>query len=82
MLHPVNWILQNIVIGLISEWKKDGKLIKGTVKNLGGTMRLGSYEARLKRHKDKQNIQIFKNKKDIVIDMKLTLIIKKNLVKV
>ena len=37
------------VIGLISEWKKDGKLIKGTAKDLGGTMRLGSYEARLKK---------------------------------
>ena len=37
------------VVGLMSEWTKDGKLIKGTDKNLGGTMRLGSYEARLKK---------------------------------
>ena len=37
------------VIGLMSEWSKDGKLIKGTNKKLGGTMRLGSYEARLKK---------------------------------
>ena len=37
------------VVGLMSEWSKDGKLIKGTDKNLGGTMRLGSYEARLKK---------------------------------
>ena len=37
------------VVGLMSEWIKDGKLMKGTDKNLGGTMRLGSYEARLKR---------------------------------
>ena len=29
------------VIGLINEWTKDGKIIKGTDKNLGGTMRLG-----------------------------------------
>jgi CTP synthase len=36
------------VIGLMHEWVKGGKLIKGTDKNLGGTMRLGSYEARLK----------------------------------
>ena len=36
------------VVGLISEWIKDGKKVKGTDKNLGGTMRLGSYEARLK----------------------------------
>ena len=40
---------KNCVIGLISEWTKDGKLIRGTDKNLGGTMRLGSYEARLKK---------------------------------
>ncbi len=37
------------VVGLMGEWFKDGKLIKGTDKNLGGTMRLGSYEARLKK---------------------------------
>ena len=36
------------IIGLISEWNKDGKLIKGTDKDLGGTMRLGLYEAKLK----------------------------------
>ena len=36
------------VIGLIYEWKKDGKTIKGTNKDLGGTMRLGSYDAKLK----------------------------------
>ena len=35
------------VVGLMNEWVKDGKLIKGTVKELGGTMRLGSYEAKL-----------------------------------
>ena len=33
----------------MSEWIKDGKLMKGTDKELGGTMRLGSYEARLKK---------------------------------
>ncbi|WP_415285264.1 CTP synthase [Candidatus Pelagibacter sp. Uisw_130] len=38
------------IIGLISEWNKDGKLIKGTDKDLGGTMRLGLYEARLKEN--------------------------------
>ncbi len=36
------------LIGLINEWVKDGKIIKGTDKDLGGTMRLGSYEAKLK----------------------------------
>jgi CTP synthase len=35
------------IIGLINEWTKDGKMIKGTDKNLGGTMRLGSYDAKL-----------------------------------
>ena len=33
----------------MSEWVKDGKKFKGTDKDLGGTMRLGSYEARLKK---------------------------------
>ena len=37
------------VVGLMSEWIKDGKMIKGTDKDLGGTMRLGSYEAKLKK---------------------------------
>ena len=35
------------VIGLINEWQKNGKTIKGTNKDLGGTMRLGSYDAEL-----------------------------------
>ncbi|MDA8619085.1 CTP synthase [Candidatus Pelagibacter bacterium] len=37
------------VVGLMEEWEKDGIVIKGTDKELGGTMRLGSYEARLKK---------------------------------
>tara|TARA_B100001121_G_scaffold304807_1_gene320960 strand:+ start:8 stop:1624 length:1617 start_codon:yes stop_codon:yes gene_type:complete len=36
------------VIGLINEWTKDGKKITGTDKDLGGTMRLGSYPAKLR----------------------------------
>ncbi len=44
------------VIGLINEWNKDGKIIKGTDKNLGGTMRLGSYDAKLKDHSLIKNI--------------------------
>ena len=36
------------VIGLINEWDKNGKKIKGTDRNLGGTMRLGLYEAKLR----------------------------------
>jgi len=38
------------IIGLINEWTKDGKLIKGTDRDLGGTMRLGSYDAKLKQN--------------------------------
>ena len=38
------------IIGLINEWTKDGKLIKGTDRDLGGTMRLGSYDAKLKEN--------------------------------
>ena len=38
------------VIGLIHEWNKDGKIIKGTSRDLGGTMRLGLYEAKLKHN--------------------------------
>ena len=38
------------IIGLITEWNKDGKIIKGTDKNLGGTMRLGLYDAKLKEN--------------------------------
>ena len=40
---------------------KDGKKIKGTDKNLGGTMRLGSYDAKLK-----ENSQIRKIYKSII----------------
>ena len=36
------------IIGLMNEWNKEGKKIKGTDKDLGGTMRLGSYHAKLK----------------------------------
>jgi CTP synthase len=36
------------IVGLINEWSKDGKMIKGTNKDLGGTMRLGSYSSKLK----------------------------------
>ena len=36
------------IVGLIDEWSKNGKVQKGTSKNLGGTMRLGLYPARLK----------------------------------
>jgi len=44
------------VIGLIDEWNKDGKIIKGTRKDLGGTMRLGLYEAKLKHNSMIHNI--------------------------
>ena len=38
------------VIGLIHEWNKGGKILKGSEKKLGGTMRLGLYEAKLKKN--------------------------------
>ncbi len=38
------------VIGLLNEWNKNGKTMKGTKKDLGGTMRLGLYEAKLRHN--------------------------------
>ena len=38
------------VVGLLDEWQKGKKKIKGTEKNLGGTMRLGLYDAVLKNN--------------------------------
>ena len=38
------------IVGLMNEWDKNGKKIKGTDKDLGGTMRLGSYVAKLKEN--------------------------------
>jgi len=38
------------IVGLITEWSKGHQVIKGTDKNLGGTMRLGSYEAKLREN--------------------------------
>ena len=38
------------VIGLLNEWNKNGKILKGTNKDLGGTMRLGLYEAKLRHN--------------------------------
>ena len=38
------------VVGLINEWSKDGKIIRGTDKDLGGTMRLGLYDAVLRNN--------------------------------
>jgi CTP synthase len=52
------------IIGLINEWNKDGKIIKGTDKNLGGTMRLGLYEAKLKDNSLIKNIYKSKSIKE------------------
>ena len=38
------------IVGLMNEWDKDGKKVKGTDKDLGGTMRLGTYDAKLKEN--------------------------------
>ncbi len=52
------------VIGLIDEWNKDGKIFKGSTKDLGGTMRLGLYEARLKKNSLIQKIYKSKSIKE------------------
>jgi CTP synthase len=38
------------VVGLMQEWIKGKDVQKGSKKNLGGTMRLGSYKAKLKKN--------------------------------
>jgi len=38
------------VVGLLEEWQKGNKKLKGSEKNLGGTMRLGLYDAVLKNN--------------------------------
>tara|TARA_B100000287_G_scaffold234164_1_gene220511 strand:- start:3013 stop:4638 length:1626 start_codon:yes stop_codon:yes gene_type:complete len=38
------------IVGLMDEWDKDGVIYKGTTKQLGGTMRLGLYEAKLREN--------------------------------
>ena len=38
------------VVGLLEEWQKGKKIYKGSKKNLGGTMRLGLYDAVLKNN--------------------------------
>ena len=38
------------VVGLLEEWQKGKKKMKGSEKNLGGTMRLGLYDAILKNN--------------------------------
>jgi len=38
------------VVGLLEEWQKGKKRMKGSEKNLGGTMRLGLYDAVLKNN--------------------------------
>ncbi len=49
------------VVGLMDQWDKDGQVIQGSNKNLGGTMRLGSYPANL-RHNSLIH-KIYKSKK-------------------
>ena len=38
------------VVGLLEEWQKGKRMFKGSEKNLGGTMRLGLYDAILKNN--------------------------------
>jgi|TARA_B110001452_G_scaffold91610_1_gene75464 CTP synthase len=51
------------VVGLMSEWIKGKTIQKGSKKELGGTMRLGSYKAKLKK-----NSLISKIYKSIIIN--------------
>ncbi len=44
------------VVGLLNEWNKNGVIVKGTNKDLGGTMRLGLYEAKLRHNSLVQKI--------------------------
>ncbi len=44
------------VVGLLEEWSKNGKVLKGTLKNLGGTMRLGLFKAKLQHNSLIKNI--------------------------
>ena len=52
------------LVGLITEWNKNGRIIKGTDKDLGGTMRLGLYEAKLKENSLIKNIYKSKSIKE------------------
>jgi len=38
------------VVGLLEEWQKGSKIFRGSEKNLGGTMRLGLYDAIIKNN--------------------------------
>ena len=52
------------VVGLIEEWNKNGKIVKGTSTKLGGTMRLGLYPAKLKHNSKIKDIY----KSDIIYE--------------
>ena len=52
------------IVGLMNEWNKDGVKVKGTDKDLGGTMRLGSYDAKLKDNSLIRKIYKSKNIKE------------------
>ncbi len=52
------------VVGLMNEWDKDGVIYKGTTKQLGGTMRLGLYEAKLQENSLIRRIYKSKNIKE------------------
>ncbi len=44
------------IVGLIEEWSKNGKIVKGTSTKLGGTMRLGLYTAKLQHNSQIKDI--------------------------
>jgi len=52
------------VVGLLKEWHKGKKTFKGSEKNLGGTMRLGLYDAILKNNSLISKIYLMKKIKE------------------
>ena len=56
---------------MMNEWQKDNKTFKQDLKNLGGSMRLGSYESVLIKNTLIEKIyKKIKSMKDTVIDMR------------
>ena len=59
------------VISMMNEWQKNNKIFKQDLKNLGGSMRLGSYESVLIKNTLIEKIyRKIKSMKDTVIDMR------------
>ena len=54
------------IISMLHEWTKEKEILKHDKKNLGGSMRLGSYKSKLKKDsKSLKSIKKWKSMKDI-----------------